>query len=310
MSQIAVIIPCYNEGRTIGKVVSEYRAALPEADIYVYDNNSTDDTAAVARAAGATVRREPRQGKGNVIRTAFTDIEADVYLMTDGDDTYPADNARRMVNAVADEGVDMVIGDRLSATYFTENKRPFHNAGNRLVRWLINRLFHAEVKDIMTGYRAFSRRFVKHFPVLSKGFEIETEMTIHALDKNFLVCEIPVTYRDRPAGSVSKLNTFYDGYRILLTIFSLFRDYRPFLFFSCIAVVCLFVGLAFSTPVFIEYFETGLVPRMPTLVVSCFIILFSMLFFFIGLILDVMTKKHKQLYELLLINETKPTIKQ
>ena len=301
-SKIAVLIPCYNESRTIAKVVTEYKKALPEAEIYVYDNNSTDGTDDIARKAGAIVRYETRQGKGNVIRSMFMDIDADVYLMIDGDDTYPAENAREMVQLVCG-GADMVIGDRLSSTYFKENKRAFHSSGNMLVRWLINKLFHSDVKDIMTGYRAFSKKFVKHFPVLSKGFEIETEMTIHALDKNLLLKEILVMYRDRPAGSVSKLNTFRDGYKILKTIMLLFRDYRPFLFFSILSVLGFIIGLVFFIPVLIEYLHTGLVPRFPTLIVACFIILFSMLMFFIGLILEVLAKKHRQLYELLLINE-------
>ena len=236
MSKIAVLIPCYNESQTIEKVVREYHEALPEADIYVYDNNSTDGTDEIARRAGAIVRYEYRQGKGNVVRSMFRDIDADCYLMIDGDDTYPAENARQMVDLVLDKGVDMVVGGRLSSTYFTENKRPFHNSGNRVVRYLINKLFNNNVRDIMTGYRAFSRMFVKSFPVLSKGFEIETEMTIHAVDKNFLLEEVPVTYRDRPEGSESKLNTFSDGFRVLRTIASLFREYKPFKFFLFVEI--------------------------------------------------------------------------
>ena len=216
--RIAVLIPCYNESVTIKKVVEDYKKVLPEAVIYVYDNNSTDNTAELAKEAGAEVRYERRQGKGNVIRTMFRDIDADCYVMIDGDDTYPADNARELVDAVLNGEADMVIGDRLSSTYFTENKRPFHNSGNKIVRWSINKLFHSDVTDIMTGYRAFSRQFVKSYPVLSKGFEIETEMTIHCLDKNFKIVEIPVSYRDRPEGSVSKLNTFSDGAKVLKTI--------------------------------------------------------------------------------------------
>ena len=237
MSKIAVLIPCYNESKTIAKVVSDYKAVLPTADIYVYDNNSKDDTDKIANEAGAIVRYERRQGKGNVIRTMFREIDADCYIMIDGDDTYPAENAAEMCRLVLEEKVDMVIGDRLSSTYFEENKRPFHNFGNSLVRGLINRLFHANVKDIMTGYRAFSKPFVKHFPVLSQGFEIETEMTIHALDKNFYIREVPVQYRDRPEGSVSKLNTYSDGAKVLMTIARLFREYKPFLFFSIVAVL-------------------------------------------------------------------------
>lgn len=263
MDKIAVLIPCYNESLTIEKVVSDYKEALPEATIYVYDNNSSDHTDELARKAGAKVVYEYRQGKGNVIRSMFRDIDAECYLMIDGDDTYPAENAREMVDLVLNKGVDMVIGDRLSSTYFTENKRPFHNMGNRIVRSLINHLFHSNVKDIMTGYRAFSRLFVKSFPVLSKGFEIETEMTIHALDKNFLLEEIPVTYRDRPEGSESKLNTVSDGMKVLKTIASLFRDYKPLLFFSCASIICLLLGIGFFVPVFVSYIHTGLVEKNP-----------------------------------------------
>ena len=300
MSKIAVLIPCYNESMTIAKVVADYRAALPEADIYVYDNNSKDGTDEIARGAGAIVRYEYRQGKGNVIRSMFRDIDADCYLMIDGDDTYPAENAREMCDLVLNKGVDMVVGDRLSSTYFTENKRPFHNMGNRSVRFLINRIFKSNVKDIMTGYRAFSRLFVKNFPVLSKGFEIETEMTIHALDKNFLIQEIPVTYRDRPEGSVSKLNTVRDGVKVLMTIFKLFSEYRPLRFFSFCSLLFFLLGGGFVIPVLVDYFRTGLVERFPTLFVciGCFIV--AMLLFMCGLILHNVTKKHRMLFELLM----------
>ena len=300
MDKIAVLIPCYNESKTIAKVVSDYKQALPEAEIYVYDNNSTDGTDEIARRAGANVRYEPRQGKGNVIRSMFRDIDADCYLMIDGDDTYPAENAREMCRLVLERGVDMVIGDRLSSTYFQENKRPFHNFGNVLVRSLINKIFHNDVKDIMTGYRAFSKTFVKHFPVLSKGFEIETEMTIHALDKNFLLREIPVTYRDRTAGSVSKLNTYSDGFKVIMTIFKLFRDYKPMFFFSILSIILFLISACFVTPVLMEYFDTGLVPRFPTLIVCGFLVLLAMLLWSCGLILEVLVKKHRQLYEILL----------
>lgn len=300
MDKIAVLIPCYNESKTIAKVVSDYKQALPEAEIYVYDNNSTDGTDEIARRAGANVRYEPRQGKGNVIRSMFRDLDADCYLMIDGDDTYPAENAREMCRLVLERGVDMVIGDRLSSTYFQENKRPFHNFGNVLVRSLINKIFHNDVKDIMTGYRAFSKTFVKHFPVLSKGFEIETEMTIHALDKNFLLREIPVTYRDRPAGSVSKLNTYSDGFKVIMTIFKLFRDYKPMFFFSILSIILFLISACFVTPVLMEYFDTGLVPRFPTLIVCGFLVLLAMLLWSCGLILEVLVKKHRQLYEILL----------
>lgn len=300
MSKIAVLIPCYNESATIEKVVKDYRDALPEAEIYVYDNNSTDGTDEIARSAGAIVRYEYRQGKGNVIRSMFREVEADCYLMIDGDDTYPAENAKDMVDLVLNKGVDMVIGDRLSSTYFIENKRPFHNMGNRIVRGLINTLFQSNVRDIMTGYRAFSRLFVKSFPVLSKGFEIETEMTIHALDKNFLVEEIPVAYRDRPAGSVSKLNTVSDGLKVLKTIGALFREYRPFLFFSIIAGIFWAIALSLFVPVLVEYMETGLVLRFPTVIVAGVVATFGVLMWMCGIILEVVVKKHRQLYELFL----------
>lgn len=298
MDKIAVLIPCYNESLTIEKVVSDYKEALPEATIYVYDNNSSDHTDELARKAGAKVVYEYRQGKGNVIRSMFRDIDAECYLMIDGDDTYPAENAREMVDLVLNKGVDMVIGDRLSSTYFTENKRPFHNMGNRIVRGLINHLFHSNVKDIMTGYRAFSRLFVKSFPVFSKGFEIETEMTIHALDKNFLLEEIPVTYRDRPEGSESKLNTVSDGMKVLKTIASLFRDYKPLLFFSCASIICLLLGIGFFVPVFVSYIHTGLVEKIPTIIVSGVVFTVGILLWICGLILDVVVKKHRQLYEI------------
>ena len=300
MSKVAVLIPCYNESPTIEKVVRDYRAVLPEADIYVYDNNSTDGTDEIAKNAGAIVCYEYRQGKGNVIRSMFRDIDADCYLMVDGDDTYPAENAPAMVELVLKKGVDMVIGDRLSSTYFTENKRPFHNTGNRLVRVLINRLFKSNVRDIMTGYRAFSRIFVKSFPVLSKGFEIETEMTIHALDKNFLLEEIPVTYRDRPAGSTSKLNTVEDGVKVLRMIARLYREYKPIGFFSILSVVCIVVAALFFFPILGEYWETGLVMRFPTLIVAGLLALVGVLLWVCGIILEVVVKKHRQLYELVL----------
>ena len=300
MAKVAVLIPCYNEEKTIGKVVADYKAALPEADIYVYNNNSTDRTAEIAEKAGAIVRSEYRQGKGNVVRSMFRQIDADCYLMIDGDDTYPAENAREMVEYVLSGQADMVIGDRLSSTYFTENKRPFHNMGNVLVRRLINWLFHSNINDIMTGYRAFSKAFVKGFPVLSRGFEIETEMSIHAVDKNFLLKEIPVTYRDRPAGSESKLNTYSDGFRVLKTIFRLFREYRPLAFFSAFALLFLLITLILFLPVFVDYLRTGLVDRVPTLVVSGVFGTCSLLSFLVGVILDVVVKKDRQMYEILM----------
>lgn len=303
--KIAVLIPCYNEAKTVEKVVKDYKKALPEADIYVYDNNSTDGTDKIAKKAGAIVKYEYRQGKGNVIRSMFKDIEADCYLMIDGDDTYPAENAREMCDLVLEGKADMVIGDRLSSTYFTENKRPFHNLGNRLVRGLINKLFKSNVRDIMTGYRAFSYEFVKTFPVLSKGFEIETEMTIHALDKNFLLKEMPVNYRDRPAGSVSKLNTYRDGFRVLKTIGRLFKEYKPTIFFSIIGLIFLVIAVVFAVPVFADYFKTGLVPRYPTLIFSGFMLIISILMFVCGLLLEVVVKKHRQMFELVLIRTKK-----
>ena len=296
--KIAVLIPCYNESKTIEKVVKDYRAALPEADIYVYDNNSKDGTDEIAKKAGAIVRYETKQGKGNVIRTMFRDIDADCYLMIDGDDTYPAENAREMCNYVLNDNVDMVIGDRLSSTYFKENKRPFHNFGNKIVRGLINKIFKNNIKDIMTGYRAFSYKFAKTFPVLSKGFEIETEMSIHAVDKNFTLKEIPVQYRDRPTGSVSKLNTFKDGARVLKTIATLFKEYRPSLFFNTISILFYLLAIAFAIPVFSEYFKTGLVPRFPTLIASGFSIVVGLLLNVTSLILQVIVKKHRQLFEI------------
>lgn len=298
MKRIAVLIPCYNESQTIAKVIADYRAALPTADIYVYDNNSSDGTDEIARAAGAIVRYERRQGKGNVIRTMFREINADCYLMIDGDDTYPAEDAAEMVSKVLDEGYDMVIGDRLSSTYFTENKRPFHNTGNVLVRKLVNYFFHGDVTDIMTGYRAFSTMFVKSFPVLSKGFEIETEMTIHALDKNFALVSIPVGYRDRPEGSVSKLNTFSDGFKVLKTIARLFKDYKPLPFFSIVAAIFMVIALLMLIPVLYEFYLTGLVPQLPTFVASCFMALFAMLSFAAGLILDTQAKTSRQNFEI------------
>ena len=259
--KIAVLIPCYNESKTIEKVVKDYKKELPNADIYVYDNNSSDGTDEIAKNAGAIVKYEYKQGKGNVIRSMFKDIDADCYLMIDGDDTYSADNAKEMCKYILDGKADMVIGDRLSSTYFTENKRPFHNFGNKLVRWLINTLFKSNVKDIMTGYRAFNYEFVKTFPVLSKGFEIETEMTIHALDKNFLLKEIPIGYKDRPAGSISKLNTYSDGFKVLKTIARLFKEYKPMIFFGLISLVFFVISVCFGIPVFSDYFKTGLVKR-------------------------------------------------
>ena len=298
-SKIAVLIPCYNESKTIEKVVKDYKNALPEADIYVYDNNSTDGTDEIARKAGAIVRYERKQGKGNVIRSMFREIEADCYLMIDGDDTYPAESAREMCNYVLNDNVDMVIGDRLSSTYFTENKRAFHNFGNRIVRWSINTIFRSKINDIMTGYRAFSYQFAKSYPVLSKGFEIETEMTIHAIDKNFTLKEIPVQYRDRPAGSVSKLNTYKDGVKVIKTIATLFKEYKPGLFFNIISLLIFIIAAILAIPVFVEYMNTGLVPRFPTLIVACILLVICLLLTTTSIILQVIVKKNKQVFEIL-----------
>lgn len=300
MKKIAVLIPCYNESLTISKVIADFKKAIPMADIYVYDNNSSDRTYQIAKEAGAIVKYEYRQGKGNVIRSMFREIDADCYLIVDGDDTYPAEKAKEIVDLVINKGIDMVIGDRLSSTYFQENKRLFHNTGNRLVRLFINKIFNNNIQDIMTGYRAFSKVFVKHFPILSKGFEIETEMTIHALDKNFLVEEIQVQYRDRPKGSVSKLNTFSDGFKVLKTIIILFRDYKPYVFFSSISIFLFIISMGLFFPILLKYFQTGLVPRFPTLIVSGVIDTIAFILWICGIILEVIVKKNKQMYELLL----------
>ncbi len=302
MDLCAVLIPCYNEEKTVAKVVSDWKKELPKATIYVYDNNSSDRTAELAKQAGAVVRHEYAQGKGNVIRRMFREIDAKCYIMIDGDDTYPAENGREMMEEVLEKQADMVVGDRLSSTYFEENKRPFHNAGNSLVRASINRLFHSDIRDIMTGYRAFSYQFVKSFPVLSKGFEIETEMTIHAVDKNMRVTNIPVSYRDRPAGSVSKLNTFSDGWRVLKTIGNLFRNYRPMQFFGSIAAVLFVIAAILFFPILPTYFRTGLVPHFPTLIVSGFAALAAILSLFTGLILSSIAEKDRQEFELWLQN--------
>lgn len=295
--QIAVLIPCYNEAKTIRKVVEDWKKELPEAAIYVYDNNSSDGTDMIAREAGAIVRYERQQGKGNVVRRMFQDIDALCYIMIDGDDTYPAEYGREMVNEVLENRVDMVIGDRLSSTYFQENKRPFHNFGNSLVRTCINSMFGADVKDIMTGYRAFSYRFVKTFPVLSKGFEIETEMTIHAVDKSMYVKNTVITYRDRPEGSESKLNTFQDGFKVLRTIIRMLRNYRPLRFFGFMSLFMMLLALILFVPVFGEYLATGLVPRIPTLIVSGFLVIAALISLFSGLILHMIAQKDKRDFE-------------
>lgn len=292
-----ILIPCYNESATIEKVVRDYREAFPSAEIYVYDNNSTDHTDEIARKAGAIVRYERKQGKGNVVRSMFRDIEADCYIMVDGDDTYPAEDAIKLANEVLNNGVDMAIGDRLSSTYFTENKRPFHNTGNRLVRALINTFYDAKVKDIMTGLRAFSWDFVKSFPVCSKGFEIETEMTIFALDKNMKLSEVPIGYRDRPEGSVSKLNTISDGMKVLKTIGTLLRDTKPFAFFSWISLLLLLITAAFFVPIYIDFLHTGLVAKIPTLIMVSMLAVITILCFFTGIILTSLRKNQKNEFE-------------
>lgn len=301
MDKIAVLIPCYNEAETIEKVVHDFKQQLPEAVVYVYDNNSDDSTAELAQKAGAVVRHEYMQGKGNVIRRMFREIDAKAYIMVDGDDTYPAEYAREMADKVLKRGVDMVVGDRLSSTYFTENKRRFHNFGNNLVRKSINRLFDNDIKDVMTGYRAFSYSFVKTFPVLSCGFEIETEMTIHAVDKRMLVENVIIDYRDRPDGSESKLNTYSDGLKVLGTILRLYKNYRPFGFFTALAAVLAVTALAFFIPVFVTFVKTGLVPKIPTLIVCGFVMLGAIQSYFSGIILSTINQKNKHDFEFKLI---------
>lgn len=312
MDKIAVLIPCYNESKTIGKVISDLKKILPEAAIYVYDNNSSDNTAQIAQECGAIVHRERQQGKGNVIRRMFREINAECYIMTDGDDTYPAEASRNMANGILSRNMDMVVGDRLSSTYFTENKRPFHNFGNSLVRKSINVLFHNDIKDIMTGYRAFSYDFVKTFPVLSKGFEIETEMSIHAIDKNMAVENIVIDYRDRPEGSESKLNTYSDGIKVLRTIARLYRIYRPMGFFGTVAFLMALISAAFFFPIVRTYLETGLVPNFPTLIVCGFTATASIQSFFAGLTLQTMLQKNRQDFEMELrrVSENKRLLKQ
>ena len=302
MDKVAVLIPCKDEATAIAKVVNDFRQQLPEAVVYVYDNCSVDDTARLAAEAGAVVRREGVKGKGNVIRRMFREVDAECYVMVDGDDTYPSESARALVEAITLHGADMAVGDRLSTTYFNENKRPMHNSGNRLVRKLVRSIYHVDVRDIMTGYRAFSRRFVKLFPVMSGQFEIETEMTIHALDKRFRLVEIPIDYRDRVAGSsASKLNTLSDGRRVLQTILVLYKEYKPMRFFGWVAALLAVVALAFFIPILVEYFHTGLVPRFPTLFLSLFLAMAALMSFFTGLTLDVIAQKDRKEYELKVI---------
>ena len=297
MKKTAVLIPCYNEAITIGSVIDKVKNVMPEADIYVFDNNSTDDTIKIATEHGAIVDREHRQGKGNVMRAMFRKIEADCYVMIDGDDTYSVEEMPLMCDMVLNQGIDMVVGCRTN--YLDVNRRPMHNSGNLLVRFLINRLYNSNVPDIMTGYRAMSRDFVKTFPLLSNGFEIETEMTIYALDNNYLLKAISTSYQDRPQGSESKLNTFADGYKVLKTILKLFINNKPLMFFSACSLVSLLVAIVALAPVFTEYFATGLVPRFPTLFVGCMLIILSFLFLSVGLILKFMNLRHKQLVQLI-----------
>ena len=304
MDKIAVLIPCYNESKTIDKVVRDFKKALPEATIYVYDNNSKDGTDKIAKNAGAIVRYEHQQGKGNVIRRMFSEIDAECYLMVDGDDTYPAEAASQMVDKILNDKADMIVGDRLSSTYFKENKRPFHNFGNSIVRWSINTLFKNDIKDIMTGYRAFSYRFVKTFPVLSKGFEIETEMSIHAVDKNMFVENVIIDYRDRPEGSESKLNTYSDGIKVLMTIMRLFRTYRPGGFFGVIASILALIAIIFFVPILITYSRTGLVPQLPTLIVCGFVMIAAIQSLFAGLVLKTIYQKNRQDFEMELYRVT------
>ena len=297
MDNIAILVPCYNEAQTIEKVVTDWKQVLPEAVVYVYDNNSTDDTAKIAEAAGAVVRFEPQQGKGNVVRRMFREIDAKCYIMVDGDDTYPAEFGPAMADKVLNHNVDMVIGDRLSSTYFEENKRPFHNFGNTLVRSSINHIFKNDIQDVMTGYRAMSYLFVKSYPVVSEGFEIETEMTIHAIDKNMCLDNEVITYRDRPEGSESKLNTFSDGFKVLKTILKLNINYKPLRFFGTIALVLFLLGVGFFIPVLHTYFLTGLVERFPTLIVCGFSIMAAIISLFSGLILNNLRNKERREFE-------------
>jgi len=298
MDKVAVLIPCYNEAQTIAKVIADAKKALPEAVIYVYNNNSSDDTAKIAEEAGAVVRNEYMQGKGNVLRRMFREINARCYVLVDGDDTYPMESAPEMVDKVLNHNADMVVGDRLSSTYFTENKRPFHNTGNSMVRSFINHMFETDVRDIMTGFRAFSYDFIKTYPVLSKGFEIETEMTIHAVYNNMQIDNVVIQYRDRPEGSVSKLNTYSDGFKVIRTIFSLYKNYKPLGFFGWIALILAILSLIFFIPIFSDYVATGMVAKFPTLIVCCFVALAALLSLFAGLILSNMERQNRRNFEM------------
>ncbi len=302
MSKIAVLIPCYNEALTVESVVKGFQKSLPEAEIYVYDNNSTDGTGDIARAAGAIVVKEYQQGKGFAVRSMFADIDADVYVMVDGDDTYPAEAAPELIKPVLEGRADMVVGDRLSnGTYFNENKRAFHDFGNNLVKGFINTLFHADITDVMTGYRAFSRRLVKNFPVMSGGFEIETELTLHCLDKRFAIVQIPIDYRDRPAGSVSKLNTYKDGFKVVMTLFTIFRNYKPLAFFSILALLFCLAGLAAGLPVLIEFAKTAYITHVPLAILAAALEIMALLCVSNGMVLDTLVKADKRNYELALL---------
>lgn len=296
---VAVLIPCYNEAVTIGKVIDDFKRVLPDADIYVYDNNSKDDTAAIAEDHGAIVRTEPRQGKGNVVRQMFREIDADYYIMVDGDDTYPAEAAPRLLEPLMNDTADMTVGDRLSnGTYGEENDRAFHGFGNNLVRWLIKVIYGYAFDDVMTGYRAFNRIFVKTMPVLSEGFQIETELSIHAVDKRFRIVDVPIEYRDRPEGSYSKLSTFGDGAKVLRAIASLFKDHKPMAFFGWLALILIVLGLIAGIPVIAEYFQTGLVPRFPTAILAIALVICGALSFTAGIILDTVAKTGRKQWEL------------
>ncbi len=298
-SNTAVLVPCYNEALTVGKVVDDFRRVLPGATVYVYDNNSSDDTAKIAREHGAVVRKESRQGKGNVVRQMMRDIDAEYYIMVDGDDTYPADAAPDLLAPLIADEADHVVGDRLSnGTYGEENTRAFHGFGNNLVRWLIKCLYGFEFNDVMTGYRAYNYVFAKSLPVLSPGFEIETELSIHAVDKRWRIAQVPIIYRDRPEGSVSKLNTFSDGAKVLGMIMSLAKDYRPLPFFNILALVALVIGLCLGIPVIAEFNATGLVPRLPTAVLAAVFCGLAVLLCVSGLILDTVVKGNRRNWEL------------
>ena len=301
MSKIVVLIPCYNEELTIEKVVTDFKRELPDADIYVYDNNSKDKTSQIAKEAGAVVVPEYRQGKGNVVRSMFRDIDADIYVMVDGDDTYPADEVHKLVEAVQD-GNDMVIGDRLSSTYFTENKRPFHNTGNSVVRYMINLIFKSDIKDVMTGYRAFSKRFVKTVAIMSPGFQIETELTATSLQYRYNVKSIPIAYRDRPEGSSSKLNTFSDGFKVIMTLFDLAKDYRPLLFFGALALVFFVLGLLAGIPVIVEFIQTAYIAKVPSAILASGLMIIAVLLVMLGIIIDHQANKEKREHELYVLN--------